>query len=55
MAQEMLQILKTAVEKHASDIHIVVGKPPMVRIRGEIQPLPDFPIVKPEDTQALIY
>ncbi len=55
MAQEMLQILKTAVEKNASDIHIVVGKPPMVRIRGEIQPLPDFPIVKPEDTQALIY
>src|ERR1041385_6064283 len=55
MAQEMVKILQAAVAKNASDIHIVVGKPPMIRVRGEIQPLAEFPVVKAEDSQALIY
>lgn len=33
------ELLKKSVEKGASDIHIIVGKPPMVRISGVLQPI----------------
>ncbi|MCS7227965.1 MAG: type IV pilus twitching motility protein PilT, partial [Endomicrobia bacterium] len=52
---EMIDILTTAVEQKASDIHIVIGKPPMVRIRGEVQPLLDFPVISPDESKRLIY
>ncbi len=55
MGIDFVGILKSAVQKGASDIHIVVGKPPMLRILGEIQPLEGAPVLKPEDTQPLIY
>jgi twitching motility protein PilT len=52
---EMIEILTAAVEKKASDIHIIVGKPPMVRIRGEIEMLNDFPTISSEESKRLIY
>ena len=51
----MIEILQKAVEKHCSDIHIVVGKPPMARIHGDIVPLEGYPVLKPEDAKQLIY
>ena len=33
-------VLRMMVEKRASDIHIKVGSPPILRINGELQPLP---------------
>ena len=39
---EMFEILKRAVERGASDIHIVVGKSPMVRAQGRVVPLEEF-------------
>ena len=55
MAIDFVGILKAAVQKGASDIHILVGKPPMLRVLGEIVPLDGAPVLKPEDTQPLIY
>lgn len=52
---EMIDILRAAVEGMASDIHIVVGKPPMARIRGSIMPLPGFQELTAEDTKSLVY
>jgi twitching motility protein PilT len=52
---EIFDILAAAVESSASDIHIVVGKPPMVRIHGRIQPIPTFAVLSPEDTKGMIY
>ena len=52
---EMIDVFKAAVERQASDIHIVVGKPPMVRVRGSIEMLPGFPELTAEDTKRLIY
>lgn len=47
--------LKRARAVLASDIHFNVGRPPMVRIHGDLQPLdPALPLVKAEDTQRLI-
>lgn len=52
---ELIEILKKAVQAKASDIHIVVEKPPMLRINGHIRPLPDYPVLTSEDTKSLIY
>ena len=47
--------LKRARTAKASDIHFNVGRPPIVRIHGDLQPLdPALPPVTPEDTQRLI-
>ena len=55
MAIDFVAILKSAVQKGASDIHILVGKPPMLRILGEIVPLEGFAPLKAEETTPLIY
>jgi twitching motility protein PilT len=55
MAVDFVTILQTAVQKKASDIHIVIGKPPVVRIRGEILNLEGFDPIKAEESQKLVY
>jgi twitching motility protein PilT len=52
---EMIDILKAAVKIKASDIHIYIGKPPMIRVNGSISPLPDFPEIKAEEAKRLVY
>ncbi|MFY9234499.1 MAG: type IV pilus twitching motility protein PilT [Fimbriimonadaceae bacterium] len=47
-------ILRLAIERKASDIHLTVGMPPMVRLDGELAPLP-YQILSPPDTRRLIY
>ncbi|MDI6757815.1 MAG: type IV pilus twitching motility protein PilT [Endomicrobiia bacterium] len=52
---DMVEILKKAVELGASDIHIVIGKPPMVRERGRVKPLEGFPAITADESKRLIY
>lgn len=52
---DMIEILKTAVSKGASDIHIVIGKPPVIRERGEVKTLDEFPVITAEESRKLIY
>lgn len=52
---DIFVILATAVELGASDIHIVVGLPPMVRIVGDMVPLEDFGEVSPEAAKEMVY
>lgn len=47
-------ILRMAVERKASDIHITVGLPPMVRLDGELVPLP-YETVTPDHSKRLVY
>jgi twitching motility protein PilT len=46
--------LKEMVERGASDLHITVGVPPMVRVHGELIPL-EYPPLKPQETRQLCY
>jgi twitching motility protein PilT len=39
----------------ASDLHIVVGAPPMIRVNGSLEPLEGYPDLRPDDTQEIIY
>jgi twitching motility protein PilT len=48
---DLIQILKTAYEKDASDIHLIAGQPPVVRIHQVMTPLP-FPVISPEQAQG---
>lgn len=48
------ELLRMAVERKASDIHLTAGLPPMVRMDGEVVPLP-YEILDPQQTQRLIY
>ncbi|MFH1619103.1 MAG: type IV pilus twitching motility protein PilT [bacterium] len=52
---DLVEILKTAVSAGASDIHIVIGKPPMMRLNGKITPIPGFPVLNAEQSKSLIY
>lgn len=47
-------ILRVATERKASDVHITVGLPPMVRLDGELAPL-QFQALSPTDSRRLIY
>ena len=48
----LLPILKTAAANDASDIHIVVDHPPLMRVHTVIQPM-DLPIITPEAAEAM--
>jgi twitching motility protein PilT len=48
-------LLTRAVEAEASDLHLVPGAPPVVRIHGELAPLEDAASLKPDDTRTLLY
>jgi len=52
---ELVEILKTAVQTGASDIHLVIGKPPMMRLNGEIAEIPGFSKVTADESKRLIY
>src|SRR5690242_16934681 len=46
-------ILRNAVQAKASDIHIMVGAPPLFRIHTVVQPS-DFPMVTPEGATRIL-
>lgn len=48
------EFLIKALEIGASDLHITVGVPPIVRVNGKLMPL-KYPKLMPKDTQELIY
>ena len=50
---EMNELLELAVEEGASDVHLSVGIPPVLRIRGGLTQL-DSPPLMPEDTERLM-
>lgn len=52
---EMNEILKMAVQRGASDIHMVIGRSPVVRLRGSVTQLEEFPVVTAEESKRLIY
>lgn len=50
----MDDVLKTCVARGASDLHLTVGLPPMLRIAGKLVPT-EYPRLMPDMTKRLIY
>ena len=49
------QILVRVVEARGSDLHLTAGRPPMVRIDGDLLPMEGFDVMTPSTVRDLIY
>src|SRR5213083_353287 len=54
-ANSIDELLEHMVTQNASDLHVTVGTPPVIRVRGEVERLDGFDALTPEDTQQLLY
>ncbi|MBW2147329.1 MAG: type IV pilus twitching motility protein PilT [Deltaproteobacteria bacterium] len=50
---ELNDILKFALSKGASDVHLKVGLTPVLRINGTLVPIKDIPKLTPEETKRM--
>ncbi len=49
------ELLEHMVARDASDLHVTVGTPPVIRVRGEVERVEDYAPLTPEETQELLY
>ena len=47
------RLLDTCIRQGASDIHLTVGRPPTLRLRGRLRSL-ETKVLEPEDTVSLM-
>ena len=52
---EIDELFRTLVGMKASDLHMSVGSPPLVRHDGEIKPLADRAVLTPADTERMLW
>jgi len=52
---DITDLLILAKEKDASDVHLTVGAPPMLRLRGELRTVDGLPPLTKESLHAMIY
>ncbi len=50
----MQDILKYCVQYDASDVHILVGVPPYIRLHGKLMPIPETEVVTPQASRELV-
>lgn len=55
MTMTIQQLLQTVHKEGASDLHLKVGRPPLIRVNGEITPIAGEPPMTVEDLTAHIY
>jgi twitching motility protein PilT len=51
---DFADVVLEVLERNASDLHLTAGSPPMIRIRGALEPL-DYPVLTPQDVRETIY
>lgn len=51
---EIQQLLQLAIDRKASDLHLVVGIPPTLRVDGSLVKVPNEPALTKEETERLI-
>src|SRR5882724_12886371 len=49
------ELLEHMVARNASDLHVTVGTPPVIRVRGEVERVDEYAPLTPEETQELLY
>ena len=50
----MNDLLRQAVKRGASDTHITIGRPPVMRIQGELEPQNEYEVLDADATERLI-
>ena len=48
-------LLEEVIRFDASDLHIQVGLPPMLRVDGSLKPIEDATVLEPSDVEKLVY
>jgi twitching motility protein PilT len=48
-------LLTVMVERNASDLHLSAGSPPVIRVTGRLEQLPDHEQLTPEEIRTLMY
>lgn len=51
--KELEDLVLTVIHEGASDLHLVVGRHPTIRVAGDLIPLVKKPLLEPEDTLGL--
>jgi twitching motility protein PilT len=54
IAEKLLRWLEWAVQAGASDLHVVVGHPPVIRLHGDLTALPEPPLTEEEAEPLLL-
>ena len=49
------ELLSVMVEHNASDLHLAAGSPPVIRVNGRLQRVPELEKLAPEDTRTIVY
>ncbi len=52
---DFADVLLEVMRRNASDLHITSGVPPMIRVRGRLIPMEDFPVLGGQDTREIVY
>ena len=55
MAVAMNELLKSLMERGGSDLHILAGLPPAMRVHGELIKIEEHGALSPADVKAMIY
>lgn len=51
----MHDLLNRLIDERGSDLHLTVGGPPVIRVRGALTRLDDYPMLQPAELRKLIY
>ncbi len=51
---DLIALLTRAVELGASDVHFKLGQPPVVRLDGDLEPLPDVAVLGEPDLELIL-
>src|SRR5947208_5593216 len=54
MAFDLETALRRVIETGGSDLHLKVPSPPLIRVHGQLQPIPDADRLMPQDTDDVI-
>ena len=52
---DFAELLMEVLQRRASDLHVTAGQPPVIRVRGRLVPLEDYPVLTHGDTREIIY
>ena len=53
-AMDLVSLLTRAVDAGASDIHLKLGQPPVIRIDGELEPMEGSPATTEQDLLSVL-
>ena len=52
---DFADLLLAVLDRRASDLHLTAGSKPMVRVRGRLTPIEEYPVLSPTETREVVY